>query len=183
MNRIKTLEGKRFKKLLVGSRTRENSVTQYNCVCDCGNTTIVSHSNLKSGSTGSCGCAILETRGSERKPLKDVIMRAIWNVYKRNAKNRHYEWSLPYEKFVSLIDGQCRYCGASAGNIFTWRYKHEAASLPVNGIDRIDNAVGYTEDNCVSCCRTCNSAKGTLTLEEFKQWSEKLFYHLQICLI
>lgn len=42
--------------------------------------------------------------------------------------------------------------------------------MDYNGIDRIDDSIGYTIDNCVTCCRTCNWAKGN------KDYSEFLFY-------
>ena len=29
----------------------------------------------------------------------------------------------------------------------------------LNGVDRVDSAVGYSESNCVSCCATCNMMK------------------------
>jgi ribosomal protein S27E len=175
MNKIKTLEGKRFRKLLVVSRYREGSTTFYNCQCDCGKTTIVTHSNLKSGSTKSCGCLIPETRGGERKPLEDVIVKSILGAYKRNAKNRNYIWALEHKHFLSLIKGNCYYCGISPNHKVAWHYKYEKESLPFNGIDRVDNSIGYTTENCVSCCRTCNNAKNNLTIEEFKNWSERLY--------
>lgn len=178
MNTIKTLVGKRFGKLLVLDRRRRNRTTHYTCRCDCGNSTTTTHSNLVSGATKSCGCLVAETRGGERKPLKEVVSRAILNVYKRNARNRHYEWSLPYDRFLALINGECYYCGSGLSNVFTWRYKYEVASLPFNGVDRLDNTIGYTIDNCVSCCRTCNSAKSTLTLDEFKGWAFRLVERL-----
>jgi hypothetical protein len=36
-----------------------------------------------------------------------------------------------------------------------------------NGIDRVDNTLGYSKENCVSCCKICNYMKQVLTLEEF----------------
>ena len=174
----KSLVGQRFGKLLVLNRIRQNQTTLYNCKCDCGKSTTVSHSNLKEG-TQSCGCLVIETRGSERKPLKEVVSKAICTFYKRNARKRNYEWQLSYDKFLELINGNCHYCGSGLSNTFTWRYKHEVASLPFNGIDRIVNTTGYTNDNCVSCCRTCNSAKGELTFKQFKEWVSKLYNHLE----
>lgn len=173
-NKIKTLVGKKFGKLSVLERERRNRTTFYTCQCECGNSTTTTHSNLLSGQSKSCGCLIFETRGKERKPLEEVISNSILGTYKRNAKNRHYEWSLPYEKFVQLINGVCYYCKSVPSSLVTWRYKHEVSSLPFNGIDRLDNTIGYTANNCVSCCRTCNSAKGDLTVSEFKAWALKL---------
>lgn len=37
-------------------------------------------------------------------------------------------------------------------------------------LDRIDNSLGYTNENTVGCCRQCNIAKNNYTLEEFKDW-------------
>lgn len=179
MNKIKTLVGKRFGKLLVVERTRKNRTTFYTCKCDCGKSTTTTHSNLSSGATKSCGCLVAETRGKERKPVEEVVSRAILNVYKRNARNRKYKWTLPYDKFIKLINGNCYYCGSGLSNEFTWRYKYEVTSLPFNGIDRIDNTIGYTINNCVSCCHTCNSAKGELTFDQFREWALKLYSNMK----
>lgn len=170
----KTLVGNRFGKLLVSSRVRRNRTTFYKCKCDCGNHTEVTHTNLISGGTSSCGCLIVETRGSERKPLKEVVSKAILNFYKRNAKNRNIEWLLPNKNFIELINGNCFYCGNNLSNLFTWRYKYEVATLPFNGIDRVDNTIGYTPENCVTSCKRCNQAKNDMTFTEFKTWAIKL---------
>lgn len=53
------LTGKTFNKLTVINLNKERSkkgVLYWNCRCECGNTTVVSGYNLKSGHTGSCGC-------------------------------------------------------------------------------------------------------------------------------
>jgi len=47
-----------------------------------------------------------------------------------------------------------------------------------NGVDRVDNTVGYTLDNCVSCCKICNNSKATLTLDEWKDWIERVHKYL-----
>lgn len=59
-NTKKILDGQRFGKLLVlkdsNQRTKKHDVL-WECLCDCGNKTLVSTSNLKSGHTHSCGCS------------------------------------------------------------------------------------------------------------------------------
>lgn len=176
---VKSLEGKIFGRLQVISRERKHRTTYYKCQCSCGNISTVTHTNLLNG-TESCGCLIKETRIKERKPLTEVISRAVWTYYKRNAKLRNYEWKLSYEEFIKLINGKCNYCGTEKGNTYNWHYKYETASAGFNGIDRLNNEIGYVLDNCVPCCFTCNAAKGALTLEQFKSWAKKLFDNLSI---
>lgn len=57
----KTLEGEKFGRLTVEKylcKIRKNKSTQvyWKCICDCGNETIVTQSELLSGGTLSCGC-------------------------------------------------------------------------------------------------------------------------------
>jgi len=58
--RYENISGKRYGKLIAVSRVpfsaKKNSVC-WNCICDCGNNTIVKYGNLRSGHTTSCGCA------------------------------------------------------------------------------------------------------------------------------
>lgn len=65
--------------------------------------------------------------------------------YKSNAKRRGVEWSLDGSA-ERLLSQNCAYCGA--------------APAPWNGIDRMDNALGYTNENSVPCCKSCNWGKG-----------------------
>lgn len=41
-------------------------------------------------------------------------------------------------------------------------------------LDRLDSSKNYTYDNTVMCCSQVNKMKGTLTLEEFDWWVDKL---------
>lgn len=174
-----SLVNKRFGKLIVLTKYRKNNTTYYVCKCDCGKEMTTSHSNLKSGSCKSCGCLIFEIRKSERKPIEKTISHSIWNYYLRNAKDRNYIWNLSEEEFLILIKTSCYYCGAEPFNYVKRRYKTETEKgLPFNGVDRLDNTVGYVTDNCVPCCKICNAAKSNLTLDEFKAWATKLSSHL-----
>lgn len=83
---------------------------------------------------------------------------------KQKAKQRRKSWTLSVEEAFKLITSTCFYCGF----LPTWPETRV-------GIDRIVNEDGYHIDNCVSCCFTCNSAKGELSLEEFKKWIKKTY--------
>ena len=91
----------------------------------------------------------------------------IVNDVKQKALKRGLEWLLQPGEAYALITSPCHYCGSASG----WPESR-------NGIDRVDNAVGYTVKNTVSCCRTCNTAKGTKTVVDFVAWVEKVHAHL-----
>lgn len=59
MSRLKNIVGQTFGLLTVVKRHSQNNSaghTQWVCSCECGNTTVATGTNLKSGSTKSCGC-------------------------------------------------------------------------------------------------------------------------------
>ena len=61
-SRLIDLTGQRFSRLVVVSRAPngKGGRTRWNCLCDCGRTTISSPAHLRSGHTKSCGCLGLE---------------------------------------------------------------------------------------------------------------------------
>lgn len=62
MKRVIDITGQKFGKLLVlsYSHTTKDSMSHWNCTCDCGNKCIKRLGNLKYGHTKSCGCLSLE---------------------------------------------------------------------------------------------------------------------------
>lgn len=94
--------------------------------------------------------------------------------YRRSARLRKVEWHLSPTEFASLVSQECAYCGAEPRPRFfsVWIHKerrserHESKER-LNGIDRVNNAIGYTRENSVSCCGTCNRLKADMSLDEF----------------
>jgi len=76
-----------------------------------------------------------------------------YTMYKSDATRRGYSFQLDITTFTKYITDDCTYCGASAD--------------PLNGVDRVDSSIGYEPDNCVSCCKTCNLSKGSLSYLDF----------------
>jgi hypothetical protein len=66
--------------------------------------------------------------------------------YYTNAHERGYEFTLTLEQFQELVVQPCYYC-----NVFS--------PTEANGLDRINNDIGYTPENCKSCCGICNRMK------------------------
>lgn len=157
-------------------------VAMWKCKCDCGNETIVGNSNLTSGATKSCGCLHIErVKDLHKKSIKpDAPFYSLLKEYQNGAKSRNFEWSISEEKFKELTSSPCYYCNEepskirdrNGGNIF------KGKPYTYNGIDRVNNKEGYTEENTVSCCWMCNMLKGTFDKDKFlnkiKQIAEKL---------
>lgn len=96
--------------------------------------------------------------------------------YKHTLKTSGYrgiDFNLSPEEFLALVSKPCTYCGKMEVHK---RYHHTKVPIRIdyNGIDRVDPTKGYEVTNCVSCCWTCNRAKGVLTAEQFTEWRERL---------
>lgn len=76
------------------------------------------------------------------------------SLLKKRAKRRGYSCFLTLDKFSELKDSPCYYCDARAD--FT-------------SIDRVDNSIGYRDDNCVAACLPCNRLKHAIPYEMFKR--------------
>ena len=188
MKRI-DLTGKRFTRLTVTSaarsvRTRTGLYTMWNCLCACGRKAQVRTAHLTEGRTKSCGCFFLESLSKQprgRKPDGTAYLRYVFGYYLKNAKNRSVDFKLDFDAFCSVSARNCHYCGASPAQghnksrldrpkVFNGIVKH-------NGIDRINNTLGYTSKNVRPCCKHCNRAKRDRSEAEFKLWLVHAYHH------
>lgn len=154
---------------------------KWKCVCDCGKKTEVITGQLTSGKTKSCGCAHAKASVENSKKTrhliakKDAAFNSVRSIYKLNARKRGLCWEIDDEHARKLFSSNCHFCGLAPSNVYkTTYYKQE-----YNGIDRLDNSVGYTKENTVSCCRVCNHAKHTMTEKVFMDWLNRVFNHQQ----
>lgn len=79
-------------------------------------------------------------------------LRGRFNIYLSSAKARGIEMELDFSTFSEIVSLPCSYCGDSESKI---------------GIDRINNSIGYTRENSVACCRSCNYMKKDMSCKEF----------------
>lgn len=166
--------GEKYGRLTVAeySHTDSHPRKYFRCVCECGGEVVTHTNSLRTGNTRSCGCLSRDAAAARRVPGNHSEVTAIILGYMRHAKRRGHEWSLSREEVVRLITGDCFYCGSPPLNIKV--HKNTVTPLSYNGIDRVDNALGYATGNVVTCCRVCNRAKETMLVSEFAEWARRL---------
>lgn len=98
-------------------------------------------------------------------PYKFLYNYFIYKCQKRKIKN-----TLTYDEFIHFTKiKHCNYCNDE----ILWP-KHNINNLHRPkcryNLDRMDNLMGYTKENCCVCCPVCNSIKSNkFTYEEMKE--------------
>jgi len=179
--------GKKFGRLTVKEVIPKGKYYYYNCICDCGEGVTAASFSIIKGKQVSCGCYHSEQNakrltgapGPNRKPGGESSFNYLWHTYNRNARKRNIEFSLTREEFKTLTIGNCEYCGRKPNRAVKHLSQKRTYVNPYlhNGVDRVDNTLGYTLDNSVPCCRDCNVGKGIKTVDEFKLWIERVYKH------
>jgi hypothetical protein len=84
-------------------------------------------------------------RNYKEERLKNL--QVSYNNHTRESLKRGYgDFMLTFDEFSALVTSPCYYC------------KHTNDKEAI-GIDRINNDIGYTKENCVPACWTCNKMK------------------------
>ena len=104
---------------------------------------------------------LFRKRFTDKEPF-----RWVYTVLKSACKTYNKKLELTFDDFLTFVNIKtCHYCEApitwhprsSSWNVDgTIRIKHSQSYY----LDRMDNALGYSKDNCVVCCSLCNSIKG-----------------------
>jgi len=162
------------------SHTDGRSRRHFLCKCDCGSEKVIQASLISSGNTKSCGCLSRENhdrRQKEAQRTKQSAKTAIHLGYKRHAVDRGFCFELSKNELIDISQNDCYYCGSKPMNLK--KTKNDKIGLLYNGIDRINNKEGYSEENCVPCCKICNNAKSDMPLEEFISWITRAYKHIK----
>ena len=182
------LTGKTFGRLtvmhLVDSRPKRR---RWKCQCACGKSCDVDQGKLREGSIKSCGCLAHDNAIKQSKlltlPHGTAFLNMLFSTYKVSASKTNRNFVLTRSEFENLILKRCYYCGAEPKQpewaLRTKRLKiHWFNGIPcVNGLDRKNSTQGYTKDNTVPCCKTCNIAKHTMSVDEFITWARQVTAH------
>lgn len=82
---------------------------------------------------------------------------------------------ISFDTYCNLTHSKCKYCGEEHSNCVKDK-KHNDIYYAYNGIDRVDSSVGYTLENCVPCCKTCNCAKLCMSEQDFYSWVKRVYH-------
>lgn len=175
---LENLEGKTFGYWSVGKYNPQTK--KWGCICQCGTVKEQRANTLKSGKSQSCGCKTSEIlSGIRKKPDNLRIKNTIYKGYKTSAKKKKRNFQLTKEQFFGMIQSKCHYCGVGPetkwNDLVYGTLKFPVKNFLYNGIDRKDNSLGYTLENCVPCCSKCNLSKRTMSIDEWKQWIQRVY--------
>lgn len=154
MGKTIDLTGERYGNLVaVKRRGTQGGRSLWLCLCDCGNETIVTISNLKNGHTKSCGC-LRETKAEEthlkhgHKRRKSVDrLYPVWRAMKQRC---YLKTSAYYKDYGGRGIGVCSEWH-DYENFKTWSYANGYNQTAKRGkctIDRIDVNGNYCPENC-----------------------------------
>lgn len=163
---IKDITGKIFGYLTVQSYSHSlNGITYWNCFCICGNKKIKCKPNLIQGKNISCGCKTSELISkSNSLPETEASFNNIFRQYKFRRKN---DFHLTKDQFKELTQQNCHYCDSEPKTYSNTDLIRHNKPYVYNGLDRIDNNLGYTLKNVVPCCEICNRMKLDMTYDQF----------------
>jgi len=147
----------------------------WKCRCECGTEKAVRGSSLKNKTSQSCGCLLKDVQRKRLQLPKGIAaFNALYSKYKKRASERGLLFRLDKEQFRILTQQSCFYCGDTPNQIIKVKTSH----FRYNGIDRIDNSIGYLEENVVPCCGLCNRMKMKFHRNDFiKQILKIAFVH------
>lgn len=126
------------------------------CSCDCGTSKVIRLNDMQSGRIKSCGDIKKDT--AYKLPTGVANFRYLFREYQASAKRKGNSFNLSRKRFAILTRGNCYYCGDIPRRVKKWRGLN--GGYVYNGIDRLNNKLGYSVKNSVSCCYDCNFLKG-----------------------
>ena len=134
-NRFQNLTGQRFGRLTAVSFWGKGSgrLSYWNCICDCGNTSIIQAGNLKIGKTTSCGCYMKEvntTHGMSDHPLYNV-----WDNMNRRCNNPNHKF---YHNYGGYIDKET---GLPNPSKVCWEWHQDNPDGCKNFVNYIENVM------------------------------------------
>ena len=82
--------------------------------------------------------------------------------YRSRAEKKNLEFAITNDDYKTITNQDCYLCGKKSTETNT------------NGVDRVDNNIGYTIENSKACCKECNHMKNNYALDIFLEKVERI---------
>lgn len=123
------------------------------------------------------------SKGTSREQRVCPHFSHLYKRYQRRAEQKGRSFELTQAEFRAITKMDCHYCGKPPAQAYN-RYSNKRVHLLIknqpyvyNGIDRVSSDLGYTLENVVPCCGTCNKMKLDMTVGEFHEQIQKITEH------
>lgn len=157
----------------------------YTLICKCGNTSsgasdfvTTKIANIMSNGYSACQHCTFNYQKilKEEKSLNDTLytFKDVYREYIKKSKARDLDFHLTLEQATELFKSNCFYCDNLPSNN---RRRASGNTINYQGIDRIDNSIGYLVDNVVPCCKYCNSFKMDRSYDDFIKHVKKIYFN------
>lgn len=139
------------------SQVYVNSTTKLDLTCPNKHECRISYKKFRVGNR-CVDCPRVSKKGTNKHYDSAIYWR-----YKNTCRSprrikRNITMDLSFEQFKILINSRCYYCNMSN----------------CRGVDRVDSGKGYTLQNSVPCCGSCNEMKMDKTISEFLEAVRKI---------
>ena len=171
------LIGQKFGKLLVLEYSGRDKYGKslWKCRCSCGNEITRATGELRRLREGHC---VKCNKSHNHLAYGEANRNRVYKSYQNGAQKRNLSFDLSLEEFTNITRLRCYYCGAEP-TLFKNDHTKQNGLYEGNGIDRLDNTLGYFFTNCVPCCFICNRMKLESSYDEFLSQVHKISDYLR----
>lgn len=182
---FRTLEGKKFGKLLVGKiveirkkKSNGHYLIFYECFCDCGNyIKRINCSRLLTNKTNFCKkCNPNCCKNAEKSPNwtgYKLISGKYWSNLTNNAKKRNINFDLNIEQVYFLLEKQNKKCNLSGMELTSDNFS----------LDRMNSSEGYVLNNIQWVHKDINISKWDIEQNVFIDFCKQIYNYKKLCII
>jgi hypothetical protein len=127
-----------------------NGKAACSCRCDCGSIKTILKSDLVIGKTRSCGCLRKEiaTKNGLLNSKHGQTGTRLWTIYQGIKQRCYYAKSIQYLNYGGKGINVCEEWSGANGFMAFKKWSGQNGYGETLTIDRIDNSLGYSPDNC-----------------------------------
>lgn len=168
MSAIRDFTGERIGRLIVVGRTYDfiqpsgRKRMQWECLCTCGNTTLVLSDNLRKGHTKSCGCLVVDSC---------TLVGSTYATHRRSRSREWWAWLSARQRCFNPSSMAYKYYGARGIKVcdrwadsFPAFYADMGRAPEGMTLERLDVNGDYCPDNCVWASRKAQARNRRTTV-------------------